>query len=205
MFRLVYLCKPDELFCGRPVAQFRRMLGAALAGALPRRVAGEADCVIPVPATGICYAEGLARELGKPLVHGLEKLHRPNNRTLCFADVERRTGMIRDHMRLTGEDLRGKQVVVVDEAIFTGTTLRIVCQMLREAGAVKVHIAIPTPVSNCRCGQYVLPAMPPLADTMSQAKMLDYFGADSLTYLPGTAFLEAAKPSGTVCADCFET
>ena len=108
MFRLVYLCKPDELFCGRPVAQFRRMLGAALAGALPRQVAGEADCVIPVPATGICYAEGLARGLGKPLVHGLEKLHRPNNRTLCFADVERRTGMIRDHMRLTGEDLRGK-------------------------------------------------------------------------------------------------
>ena len=122
MFRLVYLCKPDELFCGRPVAQFRRMLGAALAGALPRRVAGEADCVIPVPAMGICYAEGLARGLGKPLVHGL-----------------------------TREDLRGKQVVVVDEAIFTGTTLRIVCQMLREAGAVKVHIAIPTPVSNCRC------------------------------------------------------
>ena len=72
MFRLVYLCKPDELFCGRPVAQFRRMLGAALAGALPRRVAGEANCVIPVPATGICYAEGLARGLGKPLVHGLK-------------------------------------------------------------------------------------------------------------------------------------
>ena len=47
--------------------------------------------------------------------------------------------------------------------------------------------------------------MPPLADTMPQAKMLDYFGADSLTYLPGTAFLEAAKPSGAVCAACFET
>ena len=205
VFRLVYLCKPDELFCGRPVAQFRRMLGTALAGALPRRVAREADCVIPVPATGICYAEGLAKGLGKPMVNALEKLHRPNNRTLCFADVERRTGLIRDHMRLTGEDLRGRQVVVVDEAIFTGTTLRIVCQMLREAGAAKVHIAIPTPVSNCRCGQHVLPAMPPLADTMSQAKMLDYFGADSLTYIPGQAFLEIARPFGAVCTDCFET
>ena len=39
VFRLVYLCKPDELFCGRPVAQFRRMLGTALAAALPRKVA----------------------------------------------------------------------------------------------------------------------------------------------------------------------
>ena len=83
------------------------------------------------------------------MVNALEKLHRPNNRTLCFADVERRTGLIRDHLKLTGEDLQGKQVIVVDEAIFTGTTLRIVCQMLREAGAAKVHIAIPTPVSNC--------------------------------------------------------
>lgn len=204
VFRLVYLCKPDELFCGRPVAQFRRMLGTALAAALPRRVAREANCVIPVPATGICYAEGLAKGLGKPMVNALEKLHRPNNRTLCFADVERRTGMIRDHMKLTGEDLRGKQVVVVDEAIFTGTTLRIVCQMLREAGAAKVHIAIPTPVSNCRCAQYVLPAMPSLADSMPQSKMLDYFGADSLTYIPGQTFLEIARPSGAVCTDCFE-
>ena len=39
VFRLVYLCKPDELFCGRPVAQFRWMLGTALAAALPRKVA----------------------------------------------------------------------------------------------------------------------------------------------------------------------
>ena len=138
------------------------------------------------------------------MVNALEKLHRPNNRTLCFADVERRTGLIRDHMKLTGEDLQGKQVVVVDEAIFTGTTLRIVCQMLREAGAAKVHIAIPTPVSNCRCAQYVLPAMPSLADSMPPSKMLDYFGADSLTYIPGQSFLEIARPSGTVCTDCFE-
>lgn len=138
------------------------------------------------------------------MVNALEKLHRPNNRTLCFADVERRTGLIRDHMKLTGEDLQGKQVVVVDEAIFTGTTLRIVCQMLREAGAAKVHIAIPTPMSNCRCAQYVLPAMPPLADSMPPSKMLDYFGADSLTYIPGQSFLEIARPSGAVCTDCFE-
>ena len=204
VFRLVYLCKPDELFCGRPVAQFRWMLGTALAAALPRKVARGADCVIPVPATGICYAEGLAKGLGKPMVNALEKLHRPNNRTLCFADVERRTGLIRDHMKLTGEDLQGKQVVVVDEAIFTGTTLRIVCQMLREAGAAKVHIAIPTPMSNCRCAQYVLPAMPSLADSMPPSKMLDYFGADSLTYIPGQSFLEIARPSGAVCTDCFE-
>ena len=158
----------------------------------------------PVPATGICYAEGLAKGLGNPMVNALEKLHRPNNRTLCFADVERRTGLIRDHLKLTGEDLQGKEVVVVDGAIFTGTTLRIVCQMLREAGAAKVHIAIPTPMSNCRCAQYVLPAMPSLADSMPPSKMLDYFGADSLTYIPGQSFLEIARPSGAVCTDCFE-
>lgn len=99
-------------------------------------------------------------------------------------------------MKLTGEDLQGKQVVVVDEAIFMGTTLRIVCQMLREAGAAKAHIAIPTPMSNCRCAQYVLPAMPSLADSMPPSKMLDYFGADSLTYIPGQSFLEIARPSG---------
>ena len=81
-------------------------------------------------------------------------------------------------MKLTGEDLQGKQVVVVDEAIFMGTTLRIVCQMLREAGAAKAHIAIPTPMSNCRCAQYVLPAMPSLADSMPPSKILDYFGAE---------------------------
>ena len=56
----------------------------------PRRC--RARLPAPVPATGICYAEGLAKGLGKPMVNALEKLHRPNNRTLCFADVERRTG-----------------------------------------------------------------------------------------------------------------
>ena len=183
------------------MAQFRRMLGTALAAALPRKVARGADCVIPVPATGICYAEGLAKGLGKPMVNALEKLHRPNNRTLCFADVERRTGLIRDHMKLTGEDLQGKQVVVVDEAIFTGTTLRIVCQMLREAGAAFYALDMR---KYGRCAQYVLPAMPSLADSMPPSKMLDYFGADSLTYIPGQSFLEIARPSGAVCTDCFE-
>ena len=43
-----------------------------------------------------------------------------------------------------------------------------------------------------------------LADSMPPSKMLDYFGADSLTYIPGQSFLEIARPSGAVCTDCFE-
>ena len=92
-------------------------------------------------------------------------------------------------------------VVLADE--FRANMTAIV-QMLREAGAAKVHIAIPTPMSNCRCAQYVLPAMPSLADSMPPSKMLDYFGADRLTYIPGQSFLEIARPSGAVCTDCFE-
>ena len=56
-----------------------------------------------------------------------------------------------------GKLLKGKKVAVVDEAIFTGTTLKVVCEMLWSCGVERVYVCIPTPISKHMCQQYIQP------------------------------------------------
>jgi amidophosphoribosyltransferase len=48
------------------------------------------------------------------------------------------------------ELIKGKKVIIIDDSLFTGDSLRRGAEMLREAGAIEVHAATPT-VTEHRC------------------------------------------------------
>ena len=51
------------------------------------------------------------------------------------------------HSKLSvlGSAVRGKRIVLIDDSLVRGTTMRQIVEMLRAAGAAKVHVRISSP------------------------------------------------------------
>src|SRR5665811_2206907 len=58
---------------------------------------------------------------------------------------------IRDRLNLLRDVIRGKRLVVVDDSIVRGNTQRALVRMLREAGALEVHVRIASPPVKWPC------------------------------------------------------
>ena len=76
-------------------------------------------------------------------------------------------------------------LIVIDDSIVRGTTQRQLVKMLREAGAIEVHLRITSPPIKWPCfyGIDTGNRGELLAAQLTVDEIRDYFGADSLAYL----------------------
>jgi amidophosphoribosyltransferase len=104
------------------------------------------------------------------------------------------------------ETIRGRRLVVVDDSIVRGNTTKAIVGMLREAGALEVHVRITSPPVRWPCFYGI--DMPTRAELIASDLLTDevsaYIGADSLAYLSLEAMTSAAQPNGKgLCTACF--
>jgi len=154
LFEFVYIARPDSRLNGRSVYRARREAGARLAEQAPlpddrRRWPREA-LVIPVPDSGIAAAEGFAHRSGLPLGSGLVR-DRYVGRSFIVPAQTQREKRVRMKFAPLPEQVAGKRLVVVDDSIVRGTTMRALVAMLREAGASEVHLRIASPPYRWPC------------------------------------------------------
>src|SRR5690349_18335494 len=140
LFEYVYLARPDTTIAGRNVHAARVAIGRALAREHPV----EADLVIGVPDSGTPAAIGYATESGIPYGSGLVKNAYVGRTFIQPSQTIRQLG-IRLKLNPLRENVRGKRVVVVDDSIVRGNTQRAIVRMLRESGAIEVHVRISAP------------------------------------------------------------
>ncbi len=202
IFNLVYKLSPMDYFGGKRIAEMRIQLGNTLAKSFPAELAAKADCVIPVPKTGLYYAMGLAQGLGLPYIQALSK-DTSDLRSFQVNSADVRKSIIKNKVIPIPELIKGKKIIVVDEAIFTGTTLKVVCKMLRDCGAEEIYLAIPTPQCYNQCSYYVQPKRAMLLEYVREKMLEQYFGVDSVTYQNGEDFKNVAMEFGSVCMECF--
>jgi amidophosphoribosyltransferase len=110
----------------------------------------EADMVMGVPDSGVPAAEGFARRSGIPYGQGLVK-NRYIARTFIHPDQAARRSAVKRKLNPLRENIAGKKLVVVDDSIVRSTTARAVVGMLREAGAIEVHLRISSPPFQWPC------------------------------------------------------
>ena len=146
MFEWVYFARPDTIMDGREVYDVRKKLGEALAREQP----ADADVVIPVPDSGRANALGYAQESGIQYEEGLMK-NRYVERTFILPEQSKREEGVSLKLNPIRSTVLGKRVVVVDDSIVRGTTLRKIVQMLRRAGATEVHVRIGCPPVIAPC------------------------------------------------------
>jgi amidophosphoribosyltransferase len=201
LFEFVYFARPDSRLYERNVHQARVRMGELLAEQAPV----DADMVMGVPESGVPAAEGFARRSGVPYGQGLVK-NRYIGRSFIAPSQEARANAVRMKLNPLKENLAGKRVVVVDDTIVRGTTQRQLTRMLREAGAVEVHLRITAPpvAWSCFYGIDTGDRSELLASSMSIEEMRQHLNVDTLDFLDLDRLVEATGAVGAgFCDACF--
>jgi amidophosphoribosyltransferase len=102
--------------------------------------------------------------------------------------------------------IRGRRIVVVDDSIVRGNTQRAQVRMLREAGAVEVHVRISSPPVKWPCfyGIDFATRAELIANGLDADEIAASIGADSLGYISLDGMIAASgQPAEALCAACF--
>ena len=201
VFEYVYLARPDAAIAGRSVYESRVEMGRQLA----RENTQEADIVIPVPESGTPAAVGYAEESGIPFAHGFVKNSYVGRTFIQPSQTLRQLG-IRLKLNALESVIRGKRVVVVDDSIVRGNTQRAQVRMLREAGALEVHVRISSPPVKWPCfyGIDFASRAELIANGATIEEISQAIGADSLAYISEDGMIGATRqPRERLCTACF--
>ncbi|MDX3192054.1 amidophosphoribosyltransferase [Streptomyces sp. MN03-5084-2B] len=201
VFEYVYLARPDTTIAGRGVHATRVEIGRRLAAEQPV----EADLVMPVPESGTPAAIGYAQGSGIPYGTGLVKNAYVGRTFIQPSQTIRQLG-IRLKLNPLRDVIRGKRLVVVDDSIVRGNTQRALVRMLREAGALEVHVRIASPPVRWPCfyGIDFASRAELVANGVDTDGIRRSIGADSLGYISLDGLVAATEqPKSRLCTACF--
>ena len=144
------------------------------------------DVVVPVPESGRSYALGYSLESGIPLREAIVR------NPYVWGRIARKDAT-RIGLRAIRSAVRGKSVVLVDNFIFSGNTVKSVALKLREAGAKEIHLRLAAPPIRRDC---------PFTPKRKKLKKLspESLGVNSVLYLEEDDLRERL-PRRT-CMDC---
>ena len=201
VFEHIYFARPDSMLEGNRTQVSRRKMGEILW----REAPVDADVVIAVPDSGNPAAAGYAKASGITRDDGLIK-NRYVARTFIQPGQELRKHGLRMKFNPLPEVVRGKRIVVVDDSIVRGNTTRQIVKMLRDAGAVEVHMRISAPPIRypCHYGVDMSTSEEMVAHGRSVEEVAKELDCDSLAYLSLQGVYEAIRSTReTHCDACF--
>jgi amidophosphoribosyltransferase len=202
MFEWVYFARPDSIIDGREVYKVRREIGAILADADGGSI--KADVVFGVPDSGRAHALGYARASGIEYDEGLMK-NRYIGRTFILPEKGQRESDVRAKLNPIRSVVSGKRIVMVDDSIVRGTTMRRIVGLLRSAGAKEVHVRLGVPpiIAPCPYGIDMKTREQFLARGRTNQEIAKVIGADSVRYLDLDGLERAiGKPLSDLCTGC---
>ena len=179
-FEYVYTSRPDSIIACHSVHEARKRAGALLAEAHPI----DADVVVGVPDSGLDAAIGYAERSGIPYGIGLIK-NKYIGRTFIAPGQDVREDKVKIKLNPVSATVKGKRVVLVDDSIVRGTTCAKLVKLLKNAGAVEVHLRSSAPpfLNPCYYGTDVDSKESLIACNHSIDEIAKITGADSLGYL----------------------
>jgi amidophosphoribosyltransferase len=201
IFEYVYFARHDSILDGYSVYDARKEAGKLLAKYCPV----EADLVSGVPDSANVAARGYAEESGIPFVEALAK-NRYVGRTFIQPDQRQRENSLNVKMNALRANIRGKRVIIIDDSIVRGTTMKKIIKMLRDAGATEVHIRICSPIIKhpCHLGIDIQTYSQLIGAYKNEDQVCESLGADSVRYLTIDQLLSTcSKANVNFCLGCF--
>jgi len=209
VFEFVYFARPDSQLYGQSVHHARVRQGELLAEQAPL----PADTAFPdaetmvmgVPESGVPAAEGFARASGIPFGQGLVK-NRYIGRTFIAPSQAARALGVRMKFNPLKDNIAGRRIVIVDDSVVRGTTQKQLAKMLREAGAVEVHLRLTSPPVRWPCfyGMDFGDTDQLLAANLSVDQIREYLGVDTLAYIDLDRLLRSTETDpSSFCTACF--
>jgi amidophosphoribosyltransferase len=201
VFEFIYFSRPDSYVFGSNVDKIRRRLGRQLAKEYPV----EADLVMGVPDSATTAALGYAEESRIRFDIGLIRNHYIG-RTFIQPVQSGRDFGVRIKFNPVKGVLKGKRVIIVDDSIVRGTTMKKIIKLIKTAEPREIHLRISSPpvISPCFYGIDMPTKEELIGSNQTVEQIRNYLEVDSLGYLSMDG-LRSVVPSPAVnfCAACF--
>lgn len=206
IFEYVYLARPDTMINKISVYKTRLRLGSSLAKQIqPFLKELKIDSIIPVPDSGRPLALQISQDLGIKYREGLVK-NRYIGRTFIMPGQAERKKSIRQKLNPIELEFRNRNILLVDDSIVRGNTMKQIIELCRKAGAKNVYVASGAPpVINPDVYGVDIPTRAELiANNLTLDEVRKVIGADKLFYQTVPDLIEAARV-GNPAVDGFHT
>ncbi len=195
----IYFSRPDSDLEGMNVHISRREAGKILAQKYPAK----ADIVIGVPDSSISSAIGYSDISKIPYDIGLVK-NKYMGRTFIEPTQFLRERAVSLKLTAIQKVVEGKDIVLIDDSIVRGTTLKRIVKILKEAKAGNIHIRISSPPIKFPCfyGVDTGTFEELIMNKKSKEELCEHLGATTLEFLEIDDIKEATKQED-LCFACF--
>ncbi|MFC1477429.1 amidophosphoribosyltransferase [candidate division KSB1 bacterium] len=201
IFEFIYFSRPDSRIFGEYVDKTRRKFGKNLAKVKPQ----DADIVISVPDSSNTAALGYANASQTKFEIGLIRNHYIG-RTFIHPIQSQRDFNVKIKFNTVGGVLKDKRVIVIEDSIVRGTTLRNLVKLIKNAGAKEVHVRVSSPpiIAPCYYGMDFPTKGELIANNKSVEEIRSYLDVDSLEYFPLDSLVDSVENGRThYCTACF--
>jgi amidophosphoribosyltransferase len=204
IFEFIYFARPDSTIYGQNVYFTRKAHGQRLAQEAPV----DADLVMPFPDSGTYAALGYHEESGIPFEMGMIRNHYVG-RTFIQPTQSMRDFGVRIKLNPVKALLKGKDLIIIEDSIIRGTTIKTRVKALRKLGVRRVHMRVAGPPHRfpCHYGIDFSTRGELIAASKSVEELRDYLGLDSLHYLSIEGLLQSTgikNPEHHFCKACFD-
>ena len=205
MFEWVYFSGAKAQFEQQMVYDVRFRLGQILGRKVKKLIAEQKifpEVVVAVPDTSKTAAVAMAEALQLPCREGLLK-NRYSQRSFILNSQEKRENMLELKLSPIPSEIRGKNILLVDDSIVRGTTSLRIIELLRKYGAKQIYFAITCPPIRYPCyyGIDFPRANELVADNRGPDEVAQQIKADQVIYLDEEELLEAIQLPN-VCRAC---
>ncbi|MUN28177.1 amidophosphoribosyltransferase [Sulfuracidifex metallicus] len=198
-FEFIYFSRADSSIDGNPVYISRIRLGEILAKKHP----APGEVVVPVPDSSRPIALGFSRASGIPLEEALIRTI-SSKRSFIMPTQEARIEALKEKFGIVESAVKGKSLVLIDDSIVRGNTMRRLISRLRSAGAKEIHVRVGSPMIKypCYMGIDFPSASELIARSKNEEKISKEIGSDSLEFLTVDEMISAIGTT-SLCDACF--
>ena len=205
MFEWVYFANPESVLEGQSVYGARLKFGVTLGAeiqALIDRNEISPDIGVPIPETSRVAAISLSETLKIPYREVLIK-NRYIQRSFILNTQASRNRAVQLKLTAIASEIKGKNILLLDDSIVRGTTSKRIIEMVKEAGAKEVYFATTCPPIRDPW-YYGVDCPDPkelVASSRTTEEVQDYLGATKLIYLSEAALVKSIGKE-SLCMAC---
>ncbi len=175
-----------------------------------KRIIIRGDYVVPILDSGKHAALGLAKESGIEFEEHFQRTHSfkfLQSRSFTAATIEERKKIVEKKLNLRKDRVVGKDIIIVDDTIVRSTTMKVLVQILKDAGARRVIVCIASPpiIDICPSGMDYQETNQIVAHGKTIDEIKNIIGADELIYLSLSGLNKVVKRTYKcgICSGCF--
>ena len=205
VFEHIYFMNEKSMNDGFLVKDSRLKMGFILANSTDDILdfSGDDYIVSSIPQTATTSAEVYAKTLELEYYQFIQK-NKKVNRTFIITDSGKRSNYSREKYIIDGEKIKNKNIILVDDSIVRGTTLKTLVQILKQYSPKSIHIRVASPPITNTCNLGIdIPTKEELIynNYNSESKLKKYLQVDSLKYLPLDGLKKIFNNKG-MCMGC---